>query len=232
MYVYQVTLNIKLFIEIPFKELQIEISKLIDTALAKNQKWLAFHEENQFKNYCFNGIYAPPTDGSNTKIGKVYTLAIRTPEIELASYFSEKLVGTKTNTMQAVSVNLRILSLDRPIEKMYSLTSVIVKTDGGYWKGNLSLEEYEKRIFENLIKKYNALHEEKMDENFAFSTSFAFTNKKPISFPYKNIKLLGDKIEIMIETNDRAQELAKVAIACGIGELNARGAGFVLYKTI
>ena len=170
--------------------------------------------------------------GANTKTGKVYTIKIRTPDVELASFFSERLIGTKTNVMQAVSMDLKINSFARPVEKIYSLTPVIIKNDNGYWKGHLSLEEYEKRIFENLIKKYNALHEEKMDENFTFSTFFAFVNKKPIAFPYKNVKLLGDKIEIMIEPNDRAQELAKVAITCGIGELNARGAGFVLYKTI
>lgn len=231
MNLFEIKLHIRLFSEMSFKEVPVEIGRLIDAALAKDAKWLTFHEKNQFKNYCFGGIYLS-ADGGNTKIGKVYTLAIRTLEIELTSYFSENLVGTKTNVMQAVSMDLKINSFARPIEKIYSLTPVIVKNDNGYWKGHLSLEEYEKRIFENLIKKYNALHEEKMDENFAFSTSFAFTNKKPISFPYKNIKLLGDKIEIMIETNDRAQELAKVAIACGVGELNARGAGFVLYKTI
>ena len=56
-----------------------------------------------------------------------------------------------------------------------------MKDKNGYWKGNLSLQEYEKRIIENLIKKYNYFMNSKINENFQLYDSISFKNK---SFRY------------------------------------------------
>ena len=71
-----------------------------------------------------------------------------------------------------------------------------------------------------------------MDEDFKLFDKIELKNRKPISVKYKKIKLLGDKVNLYIADNDRAQALAYMAIGCGIMEMNSRGCGFVNYKYI
>ena len=57
-------------------------------------------------------------------------------------------------------------------------------------------------------------------------------NKKPVKFRYKGITLLGDKFDLKIADNKKAQELAYFLIGTGICEMNSRGAGYCNYKYI
>lgn len=63
------------------------------------------------------------------------------------------------------------------IESIYSITPVIAKFEDGYWKGSNTVEDLEKRIRENLIKKYNEFTNSKIDENFELFNMIKFINK-------------------------------------------------------
>lgn len=43
------------------------------------------------------------------------------------------------------------------IVELYALTPVIMKSDEGYWKNKISLDEYERLLKENLIKNIMSL---------------------------------------------------------------------------
>ena len=51
-----------------------------------------------------------------------------------------------------------------------------------------------------------------------------------IAFKFKNIKLLGDKLELEINMDKRSQELAYFALGVTFSENSAYGAGFLGYK--
>lgn len=53
-----------------------------------------------------------------------------------------------------------------------------------------------------------------------------------MKFRYKGITLLGDKFDLKIADNKKAQELAYFLIGTGISEMNSRGAGYCNYKYI
>ena len=112
------------------------------------------------------------------------------------------------------------------------MTSTIVKTENGYWKNVMFLKEYERRLFENAVKKYNQFTESKIDEDFQLYTNIEFLNKKPVGVQYKGIKLLGDKINLKVADNPRAQELAYFLLGAGLCEMNSRGFGFCNYRWI
>lgn len=120
----------------------------------------------------------------------------------------------------------------KKIKKIYSITPMIIKNDEGYWKNLIDVSEFERRIKENLIKKHNNILNDKMDENFILYESIEFKNRVPISIPYKDRKLLGDKISLEIPADDVSQEIAYMALGTGIGEMNARGLGFMGYRWI
>ena len=121
-------------------------------------------------------------------------------------------------------------TFEQDLERVYTLTPMIIKTEKGYWKEAISFAEFEQRLKVNLIKKWNAYHNEKIDENFDLYTMIELKNKKPIAMEYKNIKLLGDKVQIQVADNKRAQDLWYFALGVGLGEMNARGCGFLNYR--
>lgn len=230
MKVIQIRIKILLKENIHISDIQSKVCGLIDYSFSKRKELLDMHNENKYKFYCFDFPYPAERDQVYKK-GKIYTLTIRTVDFDLAEFFSNSLLDVQTRFIKALSSEVKILP-QKPIEKIYSLTPAIIKNDTGYWRDNMSMDDYEKRLKENLIKKYNIIADTKMDEDFKLFDKIELKNRKPISVKYKKIKLLGDKVNLYIADNDRAQVLAYMAIGCGIMEMNSRGCGFVNYKCI
>ena len=228
MKVYEIKMKIFLRKDLTSDKAQCEICNIIDSTLAKKQKWLEFHKRNEFKNYCFDSLYPIPKD-KIYKSNQIYTFKLRTINEKLAMYFNEYLANEYNDTIKCLTSQIRIIP-KKIIQEIYSITPIIVKTELGYWKKNLSLKDFERRLIQNLIKKYNIINDTNIDENFELYTSIKFNNKKPCSFKYKDINLLGDKISLNICDDKISQELAYMAIGTGILELNGRGAGFINYR--
>ena len=228
MKVYEIEVKCFLLRDIKVSEVYSKICIFIDGEFAKNPELLDFHNKNIYKGYCFNSFYPLEKDKVYKK-DKIYTFQIRTIDKKLADIFLNNLKNRYTDEIKDLTTSIRIIP-QKPIEKLYSISPAIMKTENGYWKNNISLSEFERHIKENLIKKYNLIMNTKIDEDFQLYTTLEFINKKPITLEYKDIKLLGDKICIQIDSNKVAQDIAYMAIGTGILEVNARGAGYVNYR--
>lgn len=214
--------------DIPNALLMQKQCELIDTCYANDPVWSRWHQVNQFKNYSFSGCI--PLEA--TKVygeGKVYSFTLRTVNEELGQLFMSNLQNAYTPFLKVLTIQSRILPQVQ-LAKIYTLTPCMLKTDHGYWRTIMNLDAFEKRLIENLIKKYNHITNTKIDEDFLFFSHIKFDNHKPVAVPYKNIKLLGDKITLMVEPNPSAQKLAYTALGCGLLEAGSRGFGFCGYK--
>lgn len=227
--VFEIRLKVFLLQDIQLNSVQKRIADFIDSALVQDEKFKKYHEENFFKLYSFNMFYPIEKDGIY-KREQIYTVIIRTVEPELAHYLSRELNNHNTPYIKGLTTDNRIVPR-KMIEELYTLTPVIIKRNGeGYWREGMSVADYERRIFENAVKKYNQYTGEKMDEEFQLYTSISFLNKKPVAVACKSVKLLGDKINLKIADNQQAQELAYFLTGVGTGENNSRGSGFVNYR--
>lgn len=227
--VFEIRLKVYLLENIPVETVQKKTAALIDICLSKDEALLKFHETNQFKNYSFGNPYPLEKDKVYKK-DKVYVITIRTIDPKLAEVFSNNLVHERSEEMQALTCENRMIpKKNKIIDTIYSISPVIVKAER-YWRGVFSLEEYEKRLTVNLIKKYNTFCNTKIDENFEFIRMIEVKNRTPITVSYKKIKLLGDKIALKVADNTLSQELSYMTLGTGLGEINARGAGFVNYR--
>lgn len=228
MLVYEIRLKVFILKDVLISEVQSVLSNFIDMALAKDVELLKMHNENKFKGYCFDGFYPVEKDKVYKK-GKIYTVTLRTINKNIAEFFNGKLVNEYNSYIKGLTCEIRILP-KKHIDKIYSITPVILKNDEGYWKNVISLNDFERRLKDNLIKKYNSVNDEKIDEDFQFYTTIEFKNKKPISNEYKGIKLLGDKVSLNICENKEAQALAYLCLGMGLGEMNPRGYGYCNYR--
>ncbi len=91
MIVYQIRMKLAFLVDIPLDQLQTKLTEFLDRSLVQEEQFARFHKENRFKNYNFDLCYPVEKDKLYKK-EKIYTLTIRTVDVELARYFSEKTV--------------------------------------------------------------------------------------------------------------------------------------------
>lgn len=225
MLVFQITLDIYLLQNLPAEESTGVLCKFIDKVLCSNEELIDFHESKQYKNYCFNSLSPVSPDKIYHK-DRRYRLQIRTIDMNLAEHFSNDSVGVEDRIIKVLDTKVKLLP-KKNIDKLYSITPCILKTELGYWKEHFSEEEFCRSVKNNLIKKYKSFSGEDVDEDFSFVREVAFVNRKPILCKYKEVSLLGDKVDLYVEENPMAQKLAYMALGTGLLEVNSRGFGFV-----
>lgn len=206
MQVYELTIKVYLSENILYKNMYYELSQVIDKTLSSNSKFLELHNKNCFKNYCFNGLYPLESDRIY-KVDGIYSFQIRTIDKELFEFLSNRMSNIFTSKIKVLKIDIKIIK-KKHIAKIYSITSVTMKTDNGYWKGNITLEQYESKLRSNLYKKYRDFTGEDIDESYPIFNSIEFKNIKPVSFEYKSINLLGDKISLNIADDEISQKIA------------------------
>jgi len=226
--VYEINMSLYLLKDVEKEKCPTEISNFIDSEMAKDEELLKLHNENTYKLYNFNFFYPVEKDGVY-KAGNIYSIQIRTIDLKLAEFFSNKLVNNFTESIKGLTATVKIIP-QKYIDKIYSITPAILKSNEGYWRGKLSLSDFERRVKENLIKKYNLAMGIKIDEDFQLYTNIEFLNQKPVAMNYKGRRLLGDKVQLNISDDKAAQDLAYMALGVGLLEMNARGAGYVNFK--
>lgn len=226
--IYTVRIKIIIIQDTPVEEIRGAVTEFLDSGLAVNPQFAELHKQNRYKYYCYDSLY-PIEKEKVYKKDQIYTLTIRTLDANLAKYFSECVVNTYTDKLKGLTAQVRIIP-KKHIDVMYTLTPAILKCDSGYWKDEMTVEQYEERLKVNLIKKWNELHGEKIQEDFELFTGVEFLSKCPVASQYKGIKLLGDKIRVHVADNEMAQKLAYMALGSGVLEMNSRGFGFVNYR--
>lgn len=228
MQVYQIRINLYMLTDVALNRIQTNLTAFIDKGFLENEELLQMHEENKFKNYCYDLPYPIEKDKIYKK-GKIYTVTIRTIDPRLAKYFQEVCVNSYTDEVKGLTSEIRIIP-KKVIDSIYTLTPVILKDDKGYWRKHMQLAEFENQLKVNLIKKWNRFTGEKLSEDFSLYTLLEFLNETPVPMEYKSIKLLGDKIRLQIADNETAQKLAYMALGTGLLSMNSRGAGYVNYR--
>lgn len=228
MKVYQIRVKVFLLDDVPAKLAQIKAAYFIDQAILKNSEFKAFHQTNKYKNYVFDLFYPLEKDKLYKK-GNVYTLTVRTIDPKLAELFLENLKNTSTDEIKGLVSECRIIP-KKLIEQAYTLTPAVLKSENGYWRTHMTIEQYEERLKVNLIKKWNLFQNEHIDENFSLFSRIEFINEIPIPIPYKKVTLLTDKISMYVEQNPIAQQLIYMSLGTGLLEANSRGFGYINYR--
>ena len=229
MIVYEVTTKVALLKEIEIKTLRRNLVYFIDSILVKNPEYECFHGENKLKGYTLDLLYPMEKDGLY-KEDKVYSFRVRTLDKQLAQYLSKSFVRHTTNDFIGVQSSFKTIPC-KPLKTLYTITPVIVKTqEHCYWRECLSFEEYEEQLKKNLWKKYRNFTGKEPDESLPIWDGIMLKSKWIVPFTYKNITLPGDKFELRISNNKQAQEIAYMALAVGLGDLNSRGASFMGYR--
>ena len=118
------------------------------------------------------------------------------------------------------------------IEQLFAIKPVIITVDNKPWlEKNNSIDIMKCKLNDNLSKKLKQFEgEEFLEEPIDFIDSIEIINRKPAKYSYKNVTLLGNKLNIKVKSDELSQKKALMAIALGLGEKGSSlGAGFCNY---
>ncbi|MDD2382719.1 MAG: CRISPR-associated endoribonuclease Cas6 [Sulfurospirillaceae bacterium] len=192
------------------------------------------HKKEGFKHYVFGGLL-PVEKEKIYQQGALYTFSIRS--------LDEAFIDTLSTTLRQNINNENLLVIETHkkvisqffITELYSATPVIVSIDNGkYWTMQESgdIVQLQKQLHDNLEKKYQTFFGEPLHVKDNFIQLIEILNQKPqniiITKEGKSIRFFGNKVKIVPNEDEGSQKLAFVALACGIGEKNSYGGGFML----
>lgn len=228
--IYQIDVKVYLLKTITYHDMQQQITQYVDQVMAKKEELLILHNTNCFKYYCFSGFKTIQKEGIYHE-GSLNSFSVRCLDKKFAEYLVCELANHTSLTMKGLSCQTKIVKTGR-IQKLYLITPAVLKFEDGYWRKNHSLEEFQKRIISNTLRKYEEYTQEEIEQPVKLFTNFRLLNKVPIKTRYKNIHLLGDKFELIIAEDEVSQKLAQFLLGTGACELNSRGFGFLNYKSV
>ena len=106
--VFELRLKVYTLVDINLEEVLSTEAEYIDSAFALDDEWLRFHENNEYKNYTFSGLYPLAKDGIYKK-DNVYTITIRTVDSRLEQYMRKTLANHYTDKMKGLTITSRII---------------------------------------------------------------------------------------------------------------------------
>jgi len=234
---------LKNFIEL--KESFDILSKYINFSIYQSKELDLENKNRSVNNYCFSNFYPTENDRIYKKDG-VYKFIIRSINKVLIEELEYLLCKNINNSyLQVVSTQKKEIK-QYFIKELYSATPVIItdrKDERGkqlfwslYYNGDiLSLQ---KKLQNNLEKKLKYFYQEELVDSKNFIQEIELKNQKPQSIYFKTtkdkkeriIRLLGNKLRIVPNSDDISQKLAFLSLAVGLGEKSSLGGGFCLGK--
>lgn len=231
MLVYEITTKIFMMKDVVASLIYAELTKYIDSYLARDEQFCELHNRNRIKAYTFD-LPSKIEKGMKTyKSDQVYQFRIRTVDKELLSYLMDGIADHKTDAIKGLTRTVKQIP-HKSIASVYSLTPVILTNanNKGYWRDCMSFEEFEQELTAGLIHQYEIYTGEKMDGDLSLYDQIELKSKCAIGVPYKGITLLGDKLSMQVSDNENAQKVLYFALANGMGTKGARGYGFLGYR--
>lgn len=227
--------------DIPLRESFEAVSKYISFAMYQDETLKSVHEKRGYKYYSFDNFY-PIEKAQVYQRGKTYQFKLRS----LDKSFIEKLCKTLRHNIDnphflIVDTQKRVITQSF-VSELYSLTPVIVSLENAlYWtiEKDGDIMKLQKHLHDNLEKKYHDFYDDKLVSTQNFIQLIEIKNRVPqtiwtskLDANQKRVvfKFFGNKFRIIPQEDEVSQKLAFVALACGLGEKNSYGGGFILGK--
>lgn len=222
---YELTIVGVLKKDIEFKNMNEELSKIINKAFLNDEKLKEFHELNTFKMYVFSGFQ--PIEINGYKKGNMYSFKLRSMDRVFALNMRHHIKNTENDLLDIVTIGFESISY-RPINELYTLTPCIsVIENRKHWiNSDYEIDLIKDRINSNIQRKYKMWFGEEIDKDHDFIDSIEQKNNSVIVLNYKEGKLLTNKFKITIKKDEISQRLAFLILGTGLLEKNSLGLGF------
>ena len=213
------------------------LSKFINYSMCQSPLYEKLHNEENFNNYSFGSFY-PIEKDKIYKSAKTYTFTLRS----LDETFIDSM-----QTLLRQNINhpdIQVLQTTKQVKKqffiteLYTITPTIITTKTEdiksiYWTPrDGDIQTLQKQLQDNLEKKYKNFYKKEITPSQNFIQLLEIKNQKPQSIYFKKAnqktRLFGNKFKIIPNEDETSQKLAFIAMACGLGEKQSYGGGFLV----
>ncbi len=190
------------------------------------------HYDKTYKHFVFSNLYPIEKDGMYQQ-GRIYVLTIRSSIEDTLTRIQHCIKKSReSDYFQLIACEQRARRLAH-ITEILTITPAIVTIEHQKpWtpEGNIGL--LLERLHANAEKKFKSLYPDDPVQGLqSFIQGIFIENRKPLATSYKNRKLLGNKLHLLIHKDEYSQKLANVVMGSGLAEKNSTvGAGFCLAK--
>ncbi len=232
MQIFEIKLTIKLKRDIHLKEYIEFVSKNINYIFYNSIILRAIHEKKGFKPYVVGSMHPFESEHKRYKGGNTYTLTLRTIDETIAQEIQKASKKAYNLDFDIKDVSYKELRIGH-IDKLHTITpAVLTLTDEGekprYWTIEDDLLLLQRRIKDNLEKKYEEFFKKSILSPDDMINFFSIHNQKPIVFNYKGGKIFANKLTIGFNSDKVSQTLARLSFGVGILEKNPLGFGMVV----
>ena len=226
---YELINTVYLLNNIYFDEANERTGKFINSSMLLDNELANIHESRGYKYYVYDSLYPRESDKTYKK-GRVYVFKIRSIDKDLITKIRTMITKAKSEDFKIVSTELKTYN-QFFINELYTVTPAVLTVDNRFWVKGDSIELLQRRIVENLIKKYKDYYEKEIEVEESFIQGIELKNRKPIGLKYKNIRLMGNKLTVLVNGDEASQKLAFMALGTGLLEKNSsNGMGFCIAK--
>lgn len=229
---YELITTVMLKKDLFFDEINWRIGQLINQSIYFSKELRTIHKKNEFKYYVFSAL-TPIEKEKVYKNGNIYIFRIKSIDENILKEIKENFVNVKNNYFHIISKEISIYG-EKYINNLYTLNAAICTKENikdGYWKKGDDLDYLRERITKNIVRKYKNYYGELIELKSDFIEYIEILNRKPIVYKYKDTKILGNKFNLKVSTEENAQKLAFLASAVGILEKGTSlGAGYCIAK--
>jgi len=212
--------------------------------MSKTDELKELHKKNGFKHYSF-GNFFPIEKEKIYKKGNTYQFVLRSLDEAFIDALSQTLRQNIDNpNFLVIDTHKRIVK-QFFISELYSVTPVIVSIENGlFWtmEKDGDIMKLQKQLHDNLEKKYQSFYGEPIKSEQNFIQLLEIKNRVPQTIQTSkkdkktdkvtSFRFFGNKFRIIPNEDESSQKLAFVALACGLGEKNSFGGGFMLGKVV
>lgn len=194
------------------------------------------HESKGYKHFVYGG-FMPLEKEKVYQQGKIYTFTIRSLDETFLDTLGYALKHNIDNPDFLIVETAKKTVQQFFISELYSATPVIVTVERNqYWtmERDGDILKLQKQLHNNLEKKYQSFYGEELKATQNFIQLLEIKNRVPQNIKIhkegKEIRFFGNKFKIVSNEDELSQKLAFMALACGFGEKNSYGGGFMLSK--
>jgi len=232
MKIYELKITLKLNIDLSLKEYINFISKNINYIFYNSIILRAIHEKKGFKPYVVGSMYPIETKLKKYQKDGVYTLTLRTIADAVVDEFEEASKKATNLDFDILNISAKELKLGY-IDRVYTITPAVLTITNDdqkirYWTIEDDLLLLQRRIKDNLEKKYIEFFKKSIKAPEDMTNFFSIENQKPIIFNYKGGKVFANKFKIGFNSDEISQKLARLSFGVGLLEKNSLGFGMVV----
>lgn len=230
MLIYELNVTVKLKKAVKFSQIPGFLSKNINYSFLLDKDLKNLHYKNHIKPYSLSFLQSHEGRKDLFDVNEIAFFKIRSvfPEIiESMKYCLENSKGFDFQVLGTLTTDFAPTNIQSLYTMSPAVVTISIDNKSYCWtKKDSDILTLKNSLETNLKNKFSLFVNDSVSFNDDIIELIEIKNDKPFMFPYKSGKIFAYRYKVYFANNSHARELAKIALALGLGEKGSLAFGF------